>query len=79
MFNQAAPVPNKRLDYEPLFISGTPPPPRLPVSLPSPGYLVLSLRLGAELGAGGTGLVYEAFVDTEESSPSLALHFRLLL
>jgi hypothetical protein len=44
----------------------------LAVNLPPPGGLALSLRLGKMLGRGSSGVVYEAFVDTQNSSSSLA-------
>ena len=39
--------------------------------LPPPGSLKLSLRLGKRLGHGATGRVYEAIVQSDDSSPEL--------
>lgn len=51
---------------------GTPPPPRPPTALPNPGNLALRLGLGAQLGRGGSGRVYEAVVVPGGSSSLFA-------
>lgn len=61
-FIRAPTAPNPLLTFRagrPL--RGTPPPPRPTITLPPPGNLNLSLRIGARIGWGGTGAVYEAF------------------
>lgn len=72
-FKRAPTMRNPRILLDPDYLAttGTAPPPRPPISLPPPGDLVLSLRLGAKLGRGGAGLVYEAFVIPNSSSPHL--------
>ncbi|KAJ3558714.1 hypothetical protein NM688_g754 [Phlebia brevispora] len=48
------------------------PPARLPSKLPPPGNLHLRVMLGKRISHGRVGVVYEATVSSEESSPELA-------
>lgn len=67
-FKRAEPTCNEPLILTARTVYGPEPPPRKPSSLPPPGNLTLHLKLGARIGRGRAGVVYEASVNLDDSS-----------